>query len=204
MLSTLDSAVPDRPSDPVAVPPALLSLASPLEPELSSSADTEESASGPSTPVEGESAEEAGRRTTSTGRRERKIPAPPLALGKALLPILPFLKSYSLFVANFSAALSRLSKLESPGAGSGIGVGEDRVRWQRFCEERRKAGAGRGLGLGGLLLNIVQRVPRYRFLLADMITYTEKDHPDFGDLKSAFDVVDQGALFPVLLPRKPN
>ncbi|ORY72932.1 hypothetical protein BCR35DRAFT_333886 [Leucosporidium creatinivorum] len=214
MLAALDDAIPDRPSQPVPLstrpslahlpslsPPT--SLSGSPEPDLCSSAGTEDS-DGIHTPLEGDLSQEDDsrrRRTMSSGKRERRPPAPPLGVGKAILPILPFLKQYSFFVSNFSASLARLSGLEASLSapvvsglnGSTPSSVEDRVRWQAFCEERRSMGAGRNLGLGGMLLNIVQRVPRYRLLLADLIKLTERDHPDLKDLTKAWETVDSVA-----------
>ncbi|GAA5903941.1 hypothetical protein JCM5296_002462 [Sporobolomyces johnsonii] len=210
ILLTLNEAVPARPSQPLSISPStsMSPLASAaargegqphsapepsapggipgsLETELSSSAGTIES-SGPDTPAEGDSPPPAPllarrTRTTSTrsARERRPPPAPPLRLGKVLLPILPFLKQYSLFVANFSGSLARLSALEQGSS-----------KWKAFLEESKQVGQGGKIGLGGMLLNVVQRVPRYKLLLADMLKYTEEDHPDLRDLRTAFALVD--------------
>ncbi|GAA5827855.1 hypothetical protein JCM11251_007704 [Rhodosporidiobolus azoricus] len=175
---------------------------------LSTSAETSASSTGPVTPGNGSppSVERTRIRTTSarSTRHHSQPTPPPVRLGKALLPILPFLKQYSLFVANFSASLARLSSLEaaidsavSPVGSNGApgSSSADRARWQAFAEEAQRrrieaVGAGSGkIGLGGLLLNIVQRVPRYRLLLKDLIRFTEEDHPDLRDLETAFSLV---------------
>lgn len=46
-----------------------------------------------------------------------------------------------------------------------------------------------------MLLSVVQRVPRYRLVLGDLVRFTEKDHPDRRELKKAWGVVDDGSLF---------
>ncbi|GAA5959355.1 hypothetical protein JCM21900_000702 [Sporobolomyces salmonicolor] len=186
MLLTLDEAVPARPSQPLSIKPsAPAGMAGSHEEELSSSGGTIES-SGPETPAEGDTPHEVTprsprTRTTSirSARERRPAPAPPIRLGKVLLPILPFLKQYSLFVANFSGSLARLSALD-----------QGRSEWKAFLDESKQVGQGRKIGLGGMLLNIVQRVPRYKLLLADMLKYTEEDHPDLRELQTAFDLVD--------------
>lgn len=214
MLDVLDQAIPDRPSKPVALSPQsnltrLPSLSPPTstknspEPELCSSAGTDNS-DGIRTPRDEELLldDELRRRRTMSGKRERRRHAPPLRVGKALLPVLPFLKQNSVFVANFSSSLARLSGLEaslsSPvvagiNGSTGSSV-EDRARWQAFCEERKRMGAGRNLSLGGMLLGIVQRVPRYRMMLEDLVKYTEVDHPDLRDLTKASEMVSIGEL----------
>ncbi|GAA6015441.1 hypothetical protein JCM10207_008595 [Rhodosporidiobolus poonsookiae] len=219
-------ATPEAMSKPASAPPAAaLGGGSSLESQvggLSTSAETTASSSGPATPENhGSPTPSAPPRTrtrTTSVRSTRKATqppsAPPVRLGKALLPILPFLKQYSLFVANFSASLARLSSLEAPlsspvrpvvGSGAPGSTVDDRARWQAFAagvqKEREQAeaeakgptgalGGTSRIGLGGLLLNIVQRVPRYRLLLQDLIRFTEEDHPDLPDLKTAFALVD--------------
>lgn len=203
-LATLDGAIPDRPSDPVAVgspsEKGTPTVATSTTPDLSSSGDTIDS-SGPGTPVEtievlvsktSGAAPETKKEKEREPSTKRPTP-PPINLGKVLLPILPFLKSYSLFISNFAGALARLSALEAVAGDAGDG--DDKGRWKKFCDERRRKAVGKGLSLSGLLLNIVQRVPRYRYLLDDMLRFTEKDHPDWKDLTASFDVVDQGGPF---------
>ncbi|KDE03242.1 hypothetical protein MVLG_06270 [Microbotryum lychnidis-dioicae p1A1 Lamole] len=131
------------------------------------------------------------RRQSSSHRRS----TPPRDIGCSLLPVLPYLKQYSIFVSNFAAALARLSSLEAPdGTGKSVSCPDDRARWQVFITEdgRGNDGRARGLGLSGLLLNIVQRIPRYRLLLKDLIRFTEWDHQDYGALEKAFALVDEG------------
>lgn len=129
------------------------------------------------------------------GRSKAVAPAPPLRLGAALLPILPFFKQYSLFVANFSASLSLLSRLDGSSSST---RSSSAAQWQAFVATQQQRGEGSAqagkIGLAGLLLNIVQRVPRYRLLLQDLLRFTDEDHPDARDLQAAFDLVDGGAL----------
>jgi len=104
--------------------------------------------------------------------------------GSLLLPLCPFLKCYSLFVQNFSRALARIDKEERTNPA-----------WKRFANDRRRAGHDRGLGLSGMLLAIIQRVPRYRLLLEDLVRRTEPDYYDYSDLLKAMNSVNQGLHF---------
>lgn len=101
--------------------------------------------------------------------------------GTLLLPLCPFLKCYSLFVQNFSRALARIDQEERTNPA-----------WKRFANERKRAGHDRGLGLSGMLLAVVQRIPRYRLLLDDLLRRTEEDHVDYADLVKAAQSVEQG------------
>ena len=40
----------------------------------------------------------------------------------------------------------------------------------------------RGLDLEGFLVKPVQRLPKYILLLKDLLKYTPKDHPDYGNI----------------------
>ncbi|KAL8291395.1 hypothetical protein RQP46_002373 [Phenoliferia psychrophenolica] len=196
ILATLDDAIPDRPSSPVpfAAPFASSGKLGNHTPELSSSTETVDS-TGPGTPREtpSEPDERSSASASTSSEKERRPHPPPMRLGRSLLPILPFLKSYSLFIANFSGALARLSSLELASIEAPDNDDSGPVRWKKFCGEKKRRGVSKGLGLGGLLLNVVQRVPRYRYLLEDLLRYTERDHPDWKDLNSAFDIVDKVA-----------
>ena len=52
-----------------------------------------------------------------------------------------------------------------------------------------------GQNLLALLLTPIQRVPRYRLLLADMLKSTPSDHPDYADLTEAYRTANQVATF---------
>ncbi|GAA5903316.1 uncharacterized protein JCM6883_002759 [Sporobolomyces salmoneus] len=199
MLLTLNEAVPERPSEPLSISTTLdLSSSSTttgsVELGLSSSGGTIES-SGPSTPHESQAVSVPLEPTVTPRHSSRRPPAPPLRLGKTLLPIVPFLKQYSLFVANFSGSLSRLSQLERRQDPTALSTSAESAssRWKEFVKTRRVSSQGGKIGLGGMLLNIVQRVPRYRLLLIELLEFTERDHPDLRDLQMAFNLVDSVA-----------
>ncbi|KAM0786201.1 hypothetical protein ACM66B_007005 [Microbotryomycetes sp. NB124-2] len=109
-------------------------------------------------------------------------------LGQALVSVLPFLKLYSSFVARFSGAQALLARLNSRS-----------TKWQSFVSAARSQAHGQtglssgGIGLDGMLLNIVQRVPRYRLLLEEILKLTDEGHPDHQDLTTCFEIVDQVA-----------
>ncbi|GAA5839017.1 hypothetical protein JCM9279_002569 [Rhodotorula babjevae] len=175
---------------------------------LSRSGGTVDSSDGPETPDQSPPSRSARKvvprqrplSTRSTERRRSSPIAPPVRLGKALLPVLPFFKQYSLFIANFSASLALLSRLDGSSSSSTTSSASSAARWQAFVASRQqqqvdKHGAeahsqARKIGLAGMLLNTVQRVPRYRLLLKDLLQHTDDEHPDARDLQAAFDLVD--------------
>ncbi|GAA5862127.1 hypothetical protein JCM3774_006184 [Rhodotorula dairenensis] len=129
-----------------------------------------------------------------------------LRLGRTLLPLLPFLKQYSLFLGSFSTGLQLLSQLEaSPAATSGGGANGvfselQKQAWRDFTAEAQrrarldpKQSAALHLNLSGLLLNIVQRLPRYRLLLAELVRLADPQNADAADLQAAYKLVDKVA-----------
>lgn len=188
LLATLEETIPPRATQPVALVTAPASmdsfLASRSEPDQTTSAPLLWSPDSSTPSSEAHSCDVSPQQRATLARdapRHYRQPAPPLALGKALLPVLPFLKQYSLFCANYGSALSRLARLEQSTV------------WRDFVTKQEKQQVGK-IGLAGLLLNIVQRVPRYRLLLQELVDVTDDGHPDAGDLKTAFALVDQGEL----------
>lgn len=85
------------------------------------------------------------------------IPEPkltPVDIGASLQPILPYLRIYNFFVTDFDSSQAILREADSINQ-----------RWRDFAAQRRRAKVGNGLNLSAMLLNIVQRIPRYRLLL---------------------------------------
>lgn len=145
----------------------------------------------------------------------------PFDLGAKLLPLLPFLKAYSLFVANFDASLAKIAALDQAAASSGAptptssavgsasggsaslsateGTGmsaaeRDAYAWSRVCARASANNIGRGLSLGSLLLAIVLRIPRIRLLLADVVRHTPTSHKDYKPLCDALKLTEHVAL----------
>ena len=74
--------------------------------------------------------------------------------GELLRPLVPFLRCYALFLRNFPRALTRIDAEE-----------RSNERWRRCIAQQKIAGTANRLGLSAMLLQIVQRIPRYRLLL---------------------------------------
>ena len=127
-----------------------------------------------------------------------------LRLGRALLPLLPFLKQYSVFLANFPAALQSLAAVErAPSTDSQSGLrsvtSEQQQAWRSLVADARgkarqdpSRSSAINLDLSGLLLSIVQRVPRCRLLLAELVRFSDPETADAVDLRAAYELVDAG------------
>lgn len=110
-------------------------------------------------------------------------------LGDVLLPIAPFLKMYALFMQNFSASLQCIETERRLSA-----------RFRRFLldAEARMAALPQHplpLGLEAQLLAVVQRVPKYRLLLRELLRHTPPAHADYGALHAVYEIVGHTASY---------
>ncbi|KAJ1019967.1 hypothetical protein NDA16_004248 [Ustilago loliicola] len=122
-------------------------------------------------------------------------------VGDILATLAPFLKMYSLFVKNFSSALQRIEYEQKTNDAFAKFLKETDQR--RAAKEKvvttttggvRQA-FGYGLGFQAHLLTIVQRIPRYKLLVDDLVNSTPETHPDFVDLRRASHMIQQVASY---------
>ncbi|KAJ8028275.1 Rho guanine nucleotide exchange factor 17 [Holothuria leucospilota] len=88
----------------------------------------------------------------------------------------PVLDAYTAFTNNFDHAKEL------------IGKASQKLGFIRFLEERTKEHKER-LHIDDLIIQPVQRIPRYELLLKDLIDNTPPDHEDFESLNMALDTV---------------
>lgn len=105
-------------------------------------------------------------------------------IGDLLVPILPFLKVYSLFMQNFSHAMQCIESERRTNDRFRVFLANANQHYDHESPH------GVSLGLEAQLLNIVQRVPRYRLLLRSLLQYTPVTHKDHAWLTGSFSVVD--------------
>ncbi|XP_065826419.1 FYVE, RhoGEF and PH domain-containing protein 3-like [Oscarella lobularis] len=92
-------------------------------------------------------------------------------LGDVFLKLAPLLKLISSFAVGYTSANQLYTKLRSTNE-----------KFLSFlCANEEKS----GIGLMGLLICPIQRVPRYALLLKECVTHTDEDHPDYNNLQSA-------------------
>ncbi|CAD5121071.1 DgyrCDS9608 [Dimorphilus gyrociliatus] len=96
------------------------------------------------------------------------------SMGEAFLRVSQFFKFYSLYANNHEYALATL------------------LNWEQKCPDLsafRRTQEGlpemNGLKLNALLITPVQRVPRYKLLLTELLKQTENDNPDYENIKKA-------------------
>lgn len=98
-------------------------------------------------------------------------------LSDIFLMIAPFFKSYSRYCNNYDNALAVLKDLRK--------VDE----FKAWIAAMDKASDRTKLGITSYLILPIQRVPRYRLLLEDLIKHTPDHHPDKAGLQEALEKI---------------
>lgn len=93
-------------------------------------------------------------------------------LGSLFLDFAPFFKMYTQYVSNHEASLRLLQKLNKR---------ESFVAFLNSCGLRST--------LDSYLIMPIQRIPRYKLLLEELLKHTTEQHADYADVQRAVDVV---------------
>lgn len=107
-------------------------------------------------------------------------------LGDLLIELLPFLKMYTLYSGNYERAMSALAELEQLSAKEGHPVAQ-------FMGEVM-ANPLRTLDFRSYLIMPIQRIPRYRMLVEELIKGTDQSHPDYQQLQKALESIKEVAI----------
>lgn len=107
-------------------------------------------------------------------------------LGDLLIELLPFLKMYTLYSGNYERAMSALAELEALSAKEGHPVAQ-------FMGEVM-ANSLRTLDFRSYLIMPIQRIPRYRMLVEELIKGTDQSHPDYQQLQKALESIKEVAI----------
>ncbi|TPX66165.1 hypothetical protein SpCBS45565_g04685 [Spizellomyces sp. 'palustris'] len=105
-------------------------------------------------------------------------------LGDIFLNLAPFLKMYSSYVKNFNTALSVVSEQISKNPA-----------FAQFVTKQNTNPDLKGLGFQAYLIMPVQRIPRYKMLVEDLLKHTEVDHPDHSTLQKSLETIAEVAVF---------
>eukprot|EP01102_Stenamoeba_stenopodia_P006914 TRINITY_DN1935_c0_g1_i2.p1 TRINITY_DN1935_c0_g1~~TRINITY_DN1935_c0_g1_i2.p1 ORF type:complete len:917 (+),score=231.83 TRINITY_DN1935_c0_g1_i2:237-2987(+) len=100
-----------------------------------------------------------------------QYPLVPLQFGAVFLRMIPFFKTYTMYVNSYENALSALGFCRAK---------KSFTAWLKKAE----ASAGKH-DIGSYLIMPVQRIMRYEMLLADLISLTEEGHIDYPNLCQA-------------------
>lgn len=95
-------------------------------------------------------------------------------IGQAFLYLGPFLKLYSMYANNHSQALTTLQEWLQKSS-----------EFADFIQKQESLSDVNGLKLNALLITPVQRVPRYKLLLDDLLSQTLTNHHDYYSLQDA-------------------
>ena len=97
-------------------------------------------------------------------------------LGPIFLEFAAYLKVYVPFINGFNDALDAVGRLEKSSK-----------EFATVLEEQREVADG--LGLADLLIQPIQRVPRYRLLLEELLKHTPEEHADYTQCVGALDQI---------------
>ncbi|KAJ3081676.1 hypothetical protein HK102_002203 [Quaeritorhiza haematococci] len=67
--------------------------------------------------------------------------------------------------------------------------------FSRWLKERSSKRECKGLSIQGYLIMPVQRIPRYKLLLEDLLKHTAEDHADYHNLRKSLHLIEQIATF---------
>ena len=107
-----------------------------------------------------------------------------VCLGEVFLKLTPYLRVYSVYVGNFNHAISLASELN-----------ERNPQFKAFVKNQCMLEQAKGRMFQTFLIEPVQRIPRYKLLLDDLLENTPDDHPDRHDLEKAHELIADVAKF---------
>ncbi|XP_013402225.1 rho guanine nucleotide exchange factor 39 [Lingula anatina] len=96
------------------------------------------------------------------------------SIGDAFLSLAPFLKLYSMYANNHEHALGTLLEWE-----------QKKPEFSAFRRAQEEESEVMGLKFNALLITPVQRIPRYKLLLEDLLENTPPEDDDYKALKDA-------------------
>lgn len=95
-------------------------------------------------------------------------------VGQIFIKYSSFFKMYMQYLSNFEIALTRRAELMCKNR-----------KFLNFLEKAEKDSRCRGMGIESFLVTPVQRIPRYRMLLEQILKCTPKQHEDYMNLSSS-------------------
>ncbi|GAB5353264.1 hypothetical protein AAMO2058_000022500 [Amorphochlora amoebiformis] len=106
---------------------------------------------------------------------------PGKGIGAIFLEFAPYFKMYTDYVGNHDRATDLLSKIQSTG-------GRKYNSFKSFLSQSQKKAP-----LTALLILPIQRVPRYRLLLQELVKRTDDSVPDYPQLNQALELIKKSA-----------
>ena len=106
-----------------------------------------------------------------------QYPAKPIVIGKVIETLAPFFKIYTTFVNNYQHSCEILTNL--------LKNNQEFSQWVETKYPRDQ----QLRNLSSLLITPIQRIPRYRLLIEELLKSTAPDHVDYQPLKNALDAI---------------
>ncbi|KAI3653520.1 hypothetical protein MP228_001467 [Amoeboaphelidium protococcarum] len=106
------------------------------------------------------------------------------AIGDIFCYLSPFFKIYSVYVKNYQTAIQLVMELERKHTG-----------FNQFLNNIAKSTQCKGLSFQAYILAPVQRIPRYKLLLEDLLKHTPAEHTDYLPLQKALRSIEGVASF---------
>lgn len=106
----------------------------------------------------------------------------PNNVGAAFLKLAPFFKLYSVYAYDYKNVLNLLQEIQNSNP-----------QLKQFILQQ-EALPDVGMSLASLLITPIQRVPRYRLLLQEVLSLTSHNHPDYYILQRSLKEVENTAL----------
>jgi hypothetical protein len=105
-------------------------------------------------------------------------------IGRIFKEAAPFFKMYTTYVSNYERAEGTLKQWLTAKSPVGLASFIRAVELQQPCH---------GLRLMSFLIMPVQRIPRYKMLLVELLKVTPEHHPDYHTIKQALDIISSVA-----------
>ncbi|CAH1785476.1 unnamed protein product [Owenia fusiformis] len=106
-----------------------------------------------------------------------------LDVGEAFKQLMPFLKLYSMYANGHERALATLMEWDQKSS-----------EFAAFRRRQEDLPEVKGLKLNALLITPVQRIPRYKLMLEDLLKFTPQDSEDYPAIKDAAGEMQKVAL----------
>eukprot|EP01080_Neovahlkampfia_damariscottae_P011639 gene11639-4880_t len=98
------------------------------------------------------------------------------SVGQILKDMAPYFKTYTRYCNNYDRAISTINKNKNNSEFK-----------QYLTQTLDKNERTNKLGIQSYLIKPIQRIPRYRLLIQDIIKYTDKDHTDYKKLNEGLE-----------------
>ncbi|KAI8853039.1 Dbl homology domain-containing protein [Chytridium lagenaria] len=110
--------------------------------------------------------------------RLHDLSASSVCVGDIFIHVGPYLKMYSVYYTNFTTALGAISSHMTKNQA-----------FAQFMEAVFKKPQSKNLRLDAYLIMPIQRIPRYKLLLEQLLKYTHPDHADYLSVLRSVDLI---------------